>query len=50
MNKIKLNSFEKNTLSTREMSTLKGGEVVCGCGCQYEGNGGSVFVDKCICK
>ena len=38
--KTKLNSIEKNTLST----TLKGGEVACGCGCRYEGKGGIAFV------
>ena len=46
MKKIKLNSIERNTLNTREMSSIKGGEVVYGCGCQFEGNGGSAFVDN----
>lgn len=46
MKKIKLNSIERNTLNIREMNSVKGGEVVCGCGCQFELNGGSAFVDN----
>ncbi|HAL64615.1 MAG: Uncharacterized protein XD81_1479 [Bacteroidetes bacterium 38_7] len=41
MKSLKLNKLSVNQLSKKQMSSVTGGERVCGCGCCYAGNGGS---------
>ncbi|MEG1586768.1 MAG: TIGR04149 family rSAM-modified RiPP [Bacteroidales bacterium] len=47
MKNLKANQIEKNRLSEKEMGHLTGGESgMCGCGCAYEGKGGSSTMDN----
>ena len=48
MKNLKLNKFEANKLNNREMKDVNGGSngIQCGCGCRYEGNGGSSSFDN----
>ena len=41
LKKIKLNGLNDAELRDREMDALNGGDRTCGCGCNYEGSGGS---------
>ena len=41
LKKIKLNGLNDAELKDREMDALNGGDRTCGCGCNYEGSGGS---------
>lgn len=41
LSKIKLNHLNDDELKNREMNNLRGGERVCGCGCNYEDKQGS---------
>lgn len=44
MKNLKMNVAEENLLGNKEMSAVIGGS--CGCGCYYEGNGGSSTADN----
>lgn len=44
MRKLKMNVVEESLLNTKEMSAIIGGS--CGCGCNYEGRGGSSTADN----
>ncbi|WP_418683803.1 TIGR04149 family rSAM-modified RiPP [Alistipes putredinis] len=48
MKSLKVNQIEKNNLSEKEMQHIAGGqhEGMCGCGCMYEGQGGSSTMDN----
>ncbi|MBN1990534.1 MAG: TIGR04149 family rSAM-modified RiPP [Bacteroidales bacterium] len=45
MKTLKLNKIEASKLNNREMNDVKGG-AQCGCGCNYEGSGGSSSFDN----
>lgn len=38
--RFKLNAISAETLQQKEMSTIMGGEFICGCGCLFEGQPG----------
>ena len=48
MKSLKVNQIEKNNLSEKEMQHIAGGKPagMCGCGCMYEGHGGSSSMDN----
>lgn len=48
MKSLKVNRIEKEILSNKEMQHIAGGqqEGMCGCGCMYEGQGGSSTMDN----
>ena len=47
MNTLKLNALESSSLSKKEMNLINGGNRVCVCACNYEGQeGGSSRVDN----
>lgn len=46
MKTLKANRIEKEILSNKEMNQIRGGEDFCGCGCLYEGKGGSSTSDN----
>ncbi|WP_300855271.1 TIGR04149 family rSAM-modified RiPP, partial [uncultured Alistipes sp.] len=46
MKSLKANRIEKEILSNKEMNQVRGGEGFCGCGCLYEGKGGSSSSDN----
>lgn len=48
MKSLKVNQIEKNNLSEKEMQHIVGGKPagMCGCGCMYEGQGGSSSMDN----
>ncbi|MFA7459008.1 MAG: TIGR04149 family rSAM-modified RiPP [Bacteroidales bacterium] len=45
MKSLKLNNLEYSSLNEKEMNHVTGGGT-CGCGCAYEGNGGSSTSDN----
>jgi len=45
MKKIKLNVLKNDVISSKEMSSLKGGNN-CGCSCFYKDRGGSSVADN----
>lgn len=45
MKPLKLNHMERELLSRKEMKNLNGG-TFCGCGCFYQGRGGSCTADN----
>mgnify|MGYP000705554445 CR=1 FL=1 len=45
LKKIKLNGLNDAELRDREMDALNGGNRACGCGCNYEGSGGSIIME-----
>ncbi len=48
MKSLKANQIERNNLEEKEMQHITGGqhEGMCGCGCMYEGHGGSSSMDN----
>jgi natural product precursor len=47
MNTLKLNALESSSLSKKEMNLINGGNRVCVCACNFEGQeGGSSRVDN----
>ena len=46
LKKIKLNGLNDAELKDREMDALNGGDRTCGCGCNYEGSGGSTTLNN----
>ena len=48
MKSLKANQIERNNLEEKEMQHITGGqhEGMCGCGCRFEGLGGSSSMDN----
>lgn len=46
INKLKLNQINKETMTPRQMSSVKGGNY-CSCSCYWDGSGGSSARDNC---
>lgn len=46
MKSLKLNAVENKVLTTKEMSSVKGGGWTCTCSCYYAGSGGASIEDN----
>ena len=45
-NNLKLSQLAKKELMKKEMREIKGGDVVCGCGCCYANQGGASTLEN----